>query len=664
MTPSDYVSGAVSARSSSRFGEVQAVSRCFTGASPRRGPASPTAAIDAQPAAPSTCAPVDHADVCKVHASRCRVLDRHDVYKWPSMIVIFCKSARYTSLTLKLVFLVMSPNVDVLVVGAGPTGLAAALTLAKNGVPVRIIEKLPQHPLGQRGAGIMPRTLEVYYFLGVLEDVKKQGTFKTEMKEWKDGVPVKTHPIMAVLEPTPIFPERQACILGQDAACCILREHLKAQGVEVELATELVRLEQHEDSVTAAIVRRQNSKEVEDTLTAKYILGADGARGVVRKILNLSFLGETRDAVNIIIGDAEVYGLDQDHWHKFGDSPDDVAVLRPTNRSAKENIFFYAVFGPNLDHDKALKDHEYFRQFVYDLAKVPELKIGKFETISNYRPNIRVANSFRHGRVFIAGDAAHVHSATGGQGMNSSIMDAFNLGWKLALTCKGLATPALLDSYDAERLPVIKEMLQRTTAILNRTVASAKDQPASTPGKDNEPAWTRSTQLNQLGVHYRWSPIVVDEAVAELESKDKGKAEELTASTYVVEEGGRLHAGDRAPDAPGLLDLNTGSVTRLFDVFGPEHHTVLIFTDGEAASALAPLARFPAGLVRTVAIRSQNVPSAEAAAGVDLVLQDKDGYAYPGYGAHVAVVRPDGVVGALVGGAEGVEKYFAGILVL
>ncbi|KAA1479244.1 monooxygenase [Dentipellis sp. KUC8613] len=558
----------------------------------------------------------------------------------------------------------MSPIIDVLIVGAGPTGLVAALALAKNGVSVRIIEKLPDYPLGQRGAGIMPRTLEIYHFLGVLEDVKKQGTFNTVMKEWKDGKPASVHPMMTVLEPTPSFPERRPCILGQDAACSILREHLKAQGVDVELATELVRLEQREDSVDAAIVRRQDGKEVEETVTSKYVLGADGARGVVRKILDLSFLGETRDAVNIIIGDAEVYGLDQEHWHKFGDSPNDVAVLRPTNRSAKEKIFFYAVFGPNLDHAKALEDHEYLRQFVYALAKVPELKIGKFETISNYRPNIRVANSFRHGRVFIAGDAAHVHSATGGQGMNSSVMDAFNLGWKLALTCKGLATPALLDSYDAERLPVIKEMLQRTTALLNRTMAAAKDQSTSTPGKESESAWTRSTQLNQLGVHYRWSPVVVDEAVAELESQDKVKAEELTASTYVVEEGGRLHAGDRAPDAAGLLDLNTGGVTRLFDVFGPEHHTVLVFTDGEASSALAPLARVPAGLVRTVAIRSQNALSGEAAAGVDLVLHDRDGHAYPAYGAHVAVVRPDGVVGALVGGAEGVEKYFARVLSL
>ncbi|KAA1479243.1 monooxygenase [Dentipellis sp. KUC8613] len=559
----------------------------------------------------------------------------------------------------------MSPsNIDVLVVGAGPTGLVTALTLAKNGIPVRIVEKLSQYSLGQRGAGIMPRTLEVYHFLGVLEDVKNMGVSKSIMKEWKDGKPFKTYAMTTPLEPTPMFPERRSYHLGQDAACGILRKHLKVYGVEVELETELVRLEQDENSVTATVVKRQDGKQIEDTITAKYVVGADGAKGAVRKLLDLTFLGETLDAVHIIIGDAKVYGLDQDHWHKFGDGPSDGAILRPTHRYA-EDIYFFAIFGPNLDYDRAVKDHEYFRQFIYNVAKVPDLKIGEVETISNYRPNIRVVNSFRKGRVFIAGDAAHVHSATGGQGMNSSVMDAFNLSWKLALAIKGLASPSLLDSYDTERLPVIKEMLQRTTAILNRTFTTenGKSTPVASTDNDAESPWKRSTQLNQLGVHYRWSPIVVDEAVDELGLQDKDKAEALTASTYVVEEGGRLHAGDRAPDSPGLVDLKTGRTMRLFDIFGPDHHTLLVFTDGDPASVLAPLARIPKNLIRTVAIRSQGVALAEVA-GVDLSLQDKEGYAYPAYGAHVAVVRPDGVVGALVDGAEGVEKYFAGIFAL
>ncbi|KAA1469152.1 hypothetical protein DENSPDRAFT_870155 [Dentipellis sp. KUC8613] len=559
----------------------------------------------------------------------------------------------------------MSSNVDVLIIGAGPTGLVAALTLAKNGVSVRIIEKLPQHPLGQRGAGIMPRTLEVYHFLGVLEDIKKSSVPVIDYKEWKDGKPLKTYPIAPLLEPTPTYPERRAHLLGQDAACGILRDHLRTFGIEVELATELVHLEQQEDSVTADVIRKQDGKETRNTITAKYVIGADGAKGAVRKLLDLSFLGETRDALHVIIGDVEVTGIDQEHWHKFGDVPNDAFMLRPTNRSAKENIYFLSAFGPNLDYTRAVEDHEYLRDFIYGLAKLPELKIGKVETIADYRPNIRLVSNFGKGRVFIAGDVAHVHSPTGGQGMNSSIMDAFNLSWKLALATKCLASPALLESYNAERLPVIKEMLQRTTAIMNRTFnpVNSPSGPAPPAGKGaGLSPWQRSTILNQLGVHYRWSPVVVDEAVEELEADDKGKAAELTASTYVAEEDGRLHAGDRAPDSPGLLDLKTGEEKRLFDVFGLDHHTVLVFADGETGSVLQPLARFPAGLIRTVVVRSQESIASAGVENADLVLQDKQGHAYPAYGATgVAIVRPDGVVGALVGGAEGVEKYFAGV---
>ncbi|KAA1469124.1 FAD/NAD(P)-binding domain-containing protein [Dentipellis sp. KUC8613] len=551
-------------------------------------------------------------------------------------------------------------DIDVLVVGTGPSGLITALTLAKNGVSVRVIEKLPNHPEGQRGAGIM-------HFLGVLDDVKKFGSPVMDYQDWKDGKRTKSYPIMPILEATPAFPERRVWVLGQDMTCSIFRQHLKAYGIEVELATELVRLDQEDEYVTAGVIRRKNGEEVEETITAKYVVGADGAKGMVRKLLGLTFLGETRDVLHFIIGDVEVHGVNKEYWHKFDDAPNDSVLLRPTDRVKKDNIYALLAFGPNFDHERALNDHQYLRQFVYSVAKVPELKIGKLECIADYRPSIRVTNGFRKGRVFVAGDAGHVHSATGGQGANSGVMDAFNLGWKLALASKGLASPGLLDSYDAERLPVIKEMLQRTTSILDRTFADRNGAPRA-PAFDKEVTpspWQRASQYNQLGVNYRWSPIVVDETNGELNGKNKDKAEELTANTYVVEEGGRLHAGDRAPDAPGLVDTETGSVRRLFDVFGPDHHTVLIFSDSQVTPVSDVVAHFPSGLIRTVMIRQHDAKASETAGAADLVLQDREGYAYAAYGpTRVVVARPDGVVGALAGGAEGVQKYFSGIFAL
>ncbi len=177
--------------------------------------------------------------------------------------------------------------------------------------------------------------------------------------------------------------------------------------------------------------------------------------------------------------------------------------------------------------------------------------------------------------------------------------------------------------------------------------------------------WQRASQYNQLGVHYRWSPIVVDETVNELEAKNKDKAEELTKSTYVVEEGGQLRAGDRAPDVPGLVDMEMGSVRQLFDILGPDHHTVLICSDSQVPTVSDVLARFPRDLIRTVMIRQQDTNAPETAGSADLVLQDREGHAYATYGpTRIAVARPDGVVGVLVGGAEGVERYFTGVFAL
>ncbi|KAA1469846.1 hypothetical protein DENSPDRAFT_646738 [Dentipellis sp. KUC8613] len=554
-----------------------------------------------------------------------------------------------------------SSDVDVLV-GSGPSGLVAAIVLAQSGISVRIIEKLSEFPVGQRGSGIMPRTLEMYHFLGVLNEVKNVGMSPPDFQEWVEGKPTKTFPIMPHQEATPAFPERNPMFLGQDAACRILRDRLSAYNVRVELSTELFRLDQDEERVVAGVIQSQDGNEVRQQIAARYVIGADGAKGIVRKILNLSLLGETREENHILVGEVEAFGIDSEHWHWFksGGVPPDGCMLRPTDRTATENIFSITCFGVGFDIGRALEDHEYLRQFAYRVAQMPALKIGKVETAVDYRPNIRVVNKFSEGRVFIVGDAGHVHSPSGGQGMNSSITDSFNLAWKVALACKGLASGKLLDSYNEERLPVIKEMLLRTTAILDDTIATSKTKGGAT--------WKRSTKMNQLSIHYRWSPIVVDEEVEKLHLTDKEQAEAETGSTYDVQDGDRLRAGDRAPDAPGLVDVRTGETKRLFDIFGPAWHTILIFANGDDKMLVTPviewLSRYPKELLQTVVVRSQS--SSPDTAGAGLVVQDKQGHAYGAYGAaltssSVAVVRPDGVIGALVEGRAGVEKYFSGI---
>ncbi|TFY83185.1 hypothetical protein EWM64_g823 [Hericium alpestre] len=314
-------------------------------------------------------------------------------------------------------------------------------------------------------------------------------------------------------------------------------------------------------------------------------------------------------------------------------------MLYPTDRFATERIFSAICYGFTLNHARCIEDHDYLRQFVHTVTQIPNLEVGKIEYLADYRPNVRVVNTFQQGRVFIAGDAAHVHPISGGQGMNSSVMDAFNLGWKLALAAKGQASASLLDSYTAERLPVIKEMLQHTTAVARHG-------------------------FDKLGVHYRWSPIVVDEDLAG-SSSSKQAAEEIV-STYVVKEGDRLHAGDRAHDAVGLVDIRSGETKRLFDLFRPTHHTVLIFShSGEDATPIVQLlGQYPTGSIYSAVIFGLVFLATAEVQGADASLVDERGHAYATYGAQtgttsVAIVRPDGVVGALVKGSEGVERYFS-----
>ncbi|KAI0056058.1 hypothetical protein BV25DRAFT_1980634 [Artomyces pyxidatus] len=542
-------------------------------------------------------------------------------------------------------------DIDVLVVGSGPTGLICALTLAQNGVSVRVVEKLEAFLQGQRGAAIVARTQELYHFLGVIEDIRREGNPCWDLKQYDgDGKILKTYPFFPKSDPTPAVPEPDALMLGQDAHCDILRKHLHGYNVDVETSTAMVAFEQDEQGVSSRLVKKCEGTDKVEFVRAKYVVGADGAK-------DLPFLGESRDIMRFIVADIEVYGLENDdYWHSWGEPPNDQVVIRPTNR-AREHKYFLWCSGPNLDHNRALEDSSYLRNFIYSVTKHPKLKVGEFESLSEWRPNIRMTETFSRGRVFLVGDAAHVHSPMGGQGMNSGVMDSVNIGWKLSLVCKGVAPPSLLDTYSEERVPFVKQLLEQTTALLNNAFDRKR--------KADDSPWGRPISMNQLGVHYRWSSIVCDERVV-------GGSGFVQASAYRTEYTDQLLGGDRAPDAPGLVDCRTGALTRLFDVFKPTHHTVVIFSDGQDyAQAIIALGSYPQGLVRSVVIRPRSSSALCDVDGVDLVVRDRDGHAYAAYVAEVplvpmtiAIVRPDGVVGALVGGDAGIEKYFSTIFTL
>ncbi|KZT25236.1 hypothetical protein NEOLEDRAFT_1178648 [Neolentinus lepideus HHB14362 ss-1] len=554
---------------------------------------------------------------------------------------------------------------EIFIVGAGPAGLVLALTLLHNGVPVRIIDKLTTPRVGQKGSGVQPRTLELFKFLDVLPDVLWEGRYypPTRLYKFPGGIePAKTWYQAERSAPKPGTPYLNPILIGQDHLETILRTHVERCGGRVEMGTELIDFNQDGEVVKARITKNVDGKDVEETVNAKFLVGTDGAKGIVRKQLGLQFLGETRDWQRIITGDVHVEGLDNDHWHRWANDRDEQVVLRPTERF--NNVFTLMCGGPNVDYSKLVSDPKALVEFIESVIERKDLKFGDFVWLSEFRPNIRMVDAFGLGRVFVAGDAAHVHSPTGGQGMNSSVQDAFNLGWKLALVCKSLSPLSLLSTYSEERLPVIAEMLHLSTHLLNKTTGNNADLSAGLK---------RGGKLLQLGVNYQWSSIIVDERYS---TNSELTAGAQVQNAYGAEEAGEeiLRAGDRAPDAPGLVSRSPDSfVTSLFQVFKPTFHTVLVFTcnPDEAAVIAQSLQALPAGSVFTVAIApgTRGYGPHVVFEGVDIAFIDVDGFAYKHYGVAedkvtVVVVRPDSFVGAIiVSGVDGLKRYFGKILV-
>ncbi|KAG2153642.1 FAD binding domain-containing protein [Suillus bovinus] len=538
-----------------------------------------------------------------------------------------------------------STRPPVLVVGAGPAGLVAALTLLQNGISVRIIDKDPNPRIGQRGPGIWPRSFELFNFLNVPEVNELAKPIPT-IRSHKPGTLESPTDSLLVphMERTPAIPFHIPKLIGQQLLDVILRRHLEKFSCTVEMGTELRSFEQSDEGVTAVL-----SKDgISETFDAKWVIGADGAKGIVRKQLGLTFLGETRGDVRLVLGDICLngVGLDRAYWHQFGTFERGL-FLRPTDEIGEDGWQFI-IMNNDPDLIKIAQSEELIFKTIASAIPI-EVTFNKLSWVSEFRANIRMVNKFSEGRVFVVGDAAHVHSPTGGQGLNSGVQDAFNLGWKLALVEKGLAEKSLLETYNAERLPVISEMLEMTTTILNNAI------------KAGNIAITRGPILTMLGINCRFSDIVLDEFAV------PGKP----INAYGVLDEGQLEAGDRAPDAPNLVQVGGGEsdVKTLFSLYRPWYHTVLVFapSHADATLILGALEEYDTSIVQSAVVLPSSATGATVASCADVVLVDQEGHAYSAYlveasQTRVFVIRPDGVVGAIVHGAEGVKKYFSKIL--
>jgi 2-polyprenyl-6-methoxyphenol hydroxylase-like FAD-dependent oxidoreductase len=492
----------------------------------------------------------------------------------------------------------MQLSAQILIVGAGPTGLTLACELARRHVAFRIIEGASQHPVGSRGKGLQPRSLEVLDDLGVIDRILAAGRFHIRFRGYDGATVLGEWDWHEGRVPTPHVPYASTLLIPQWRVEEILRDRLAALGGAVELATTLTGFIQDEEGLTVTLLR---DGESEQTRFA-YLVGCDGGHSLVRKTLGVSFEGETFESQRMLVGDVGVEGLDREHWHAWPKAKGGPIALCPL--PGTNSFQFQALLSTATDLEPSL---ETFQRTFNERTGRCDIELRNASWLSVYRANVRMVDRYRVGRAFLAGDAAHVHSPAGGQGMNTGIQDAYNLGWKLGHVLAG-APDGLLDTYEEERLPIAAWLLGVTSKLHNQ-------------GFRGNASESRSSETLQLQLNYRGGSLARDDR----------------------ESPGNVQAGDRAPDAP--CQDTAGTPIRLFDTFRGTHFTLLAF-GGTHVGMIADV-----NLRYGPTVRAYTVIRPEEKSG-DGALIDSGGFARIGYdidGDALVLVRPDGHVGLVAG---------------
>lgn len=339
---------------------------------------------------------------------------------------------------------------QVLIIGAGPTGLVLALFLARAGVMPRIIDKGSGPGQASRAMVVQARTLEFYRQLGFADRVVRQGIPMEAVHLWEDGhevVQFKIGEIGHGLSPYPFvlsFP--------QDDHERLLGEQLAAAGIAIEWGTELLGFQDEGNRVRATF----RHGGIEEDCTADFLCGCDGAHSAVRQGLQLDFPGGTYDQ-SFYVADVEATSGGADaHGFKVCVGARALCLAFPIRRTGMNRLI--GVVPPSLTGRDGLS----FEDVRASVESLVGIRVGGVNWFSAYRVHHRVAEHFRQGRAFLAGDAGHIHSPAGGQGMNTGIGDAVNLAWKLAAVMEGRAAPSVLDTYETERIAFARSLVATT----------------------------------------------------------------------------------------------------------------------------------------------------------------------------------------------------------
>ena len=342
-------------------------------------------------------------------------------------------------------------STDILIIGAGPTGLVLALWLTKLGVRVRIVDKTAEPGTTSRALAVQARTMEFYSQIGLADTVLDRGQKVLALNLWVAGKKVAHAVLGAMGEGISPFP--YALIFPQDEHERLLVDRLAEAGVHVERQTELLSFEETPDGIRA---RLKQPDRAEETCEAAYIAGCDGARSVVRTTIEAGFPGGTYDHL-FYVADVQARGtVANGELHVAVDRADFLAIFPMKGEGRVRLVGTVREEAVRRDEDLSWDD---VSQRVLEWIRVDVERVNWFST---YRVHHRVADHFRKGRAFLLGDAAHIHSPVGGQGMNTGIGDAVNLAWKLAAVTHGQADASVLDTYEPERIAFARRLVATT----------------------------------------------------------------------------------------------------------------------------------------------------------------------------------------------------------
>ncbi|WP_323071824.1 FAD-dependent monooxygenase [Mycetohabitans endofungorum] len=578
---------------------------------------------------------------------------------------------------------------QVLIVGAGPTGLAAAMSLARAGIALRVIDRAPCPATTSRAIGIQARTLELFELHRVVEPFIEIGHRGRAAHLYSNGQTLLRLDFDPLQTRYPYL-----LFVDQSQTECILTEHLRTFGVDIERGVELIGLQQDAAGVDATL--RLPDGRVQ-TQRVRYLVGTDGAHSTVRHLLGGAFAGETL-AQSFLLADlrvdwalpvdefqlfasaeglAGIFPLGGDRYRLIADrppvgaahqaavrigllhatsSPTVGAGAQPEGRPVGDRL---AQIGDVEDRERETEDDnagpslDECQQWVERRIHVP-VRLSQLVWSSYYHIHSRMVERLRTGNVFLAGDAVHVHSPAGAQGMNTGIHEALNLGWKLAQVLNGGAPDYLLDTYHLERNPIERSVLRQTRFATHLVEADhgvlrlVRDQlipliASLGPFRD-----AARRAVSELAIQYRRSPLTLERPLD-----------------------GGVRAGERAPDAlVHVMDGPLGQapyVARLFDLYDPVNFTLLVMTSAdddepradEEAGALGSFAAKLEALLRA-RVRTWRVSDTQQPCDASGESASSLAFSYGRTRPCFYLVRPDGYVaarGRLLSDAPALLRY-------